>query len=267
MAENFSWASAIDVGIGAAKGLIGWLQSDNQAIVAEGARKARNTVNASKNSLAATVRSINNQILMEAAAKQVEAEGINLSRLREASAGGRFEQSIRNQEAAGARAASIAASGVGGIGLAAVEGAMALQQGRLEFAAQQREGQLAYNSMARLSGFVPDAIGQQDRSMIGGNMDFVENRSSNGGAVGLLTALTAGALSKRDSLQTMLGSLEPALPATSMPVSSPTATPFDLPQEVSTPVQQSTITGTDLPLMGDMTGRPTLSIDNTLGGV
>ena len=264
MAEQFSWASALDVGIGAAGGLLKWFASRDQNIAAEAARESRNIVNASKNSLAATVRSINNQRLMEAAAKQVEAEGINLSRIRDAAASRRFEQSIRNQESAGARAANIAASGVGGVALSAVSGAMELQFGRLEFQARQQEGQLAYNSIARMSGFVPDAIGAQDRSMIGGNMDFVRSTNAQGSMLGLFTSLAAGALSKKDSLQVMLGSLEPGRGATATPVTQPVAEPTELPQIISTPIPNRTVTGYDLPSMEPLVSRAT---SKTIGGV
>lgn len=267
MAENFSWASALDVGIGAAGGLLKWFGSDTQTIVAEGARKARNQVQASRNSLAATVRTINNQRLMEAAAKQMEAEGMNLGRIRGAAASGRFEQSIRNQEAAGARAANIAASGVGGVALSAVAGAMELQFGRLEFQARQRENQLSYNAVARMSGIVPDAIGAMDRGPMGGGMDYVETVNSQGGAFGLLTALTAGALSKKDSLQVMLGSLEDRPVGTTAPVTQAQATPYELPSVYSSPVTSSTVTGTDLPPIGPLVSNPVLPVSSTLGGL
>lgn len=261
MAENFSWSSALDVGLGAAQGLLKWYGSKNSTIVAEGARKARNTVAASKNSLAATVRTINNQRIMEAAGKAFEAESLNLQRQRGAAAGQRFDQSIRNQENSGARAAQIAASGVGGIAMAAVAGATELMQARMLQQSIEREGQVTYNTAARMSGIIADASASQDRSVIGGNVDSTTATDTGGSVLSLFTSLAAGALGKKDSLQVMLGSLEPAPGATTSPVTQATASPYELPQVISTPVRTQTVTGFDLP---PLVSSPTTK---TLGGV
>jgi len=234
MAEKFSWAAGLDVGLGALGGLADWFGAREgakaQFIASEGRRKAQNIIAGSRNSLSATVRSLNTARLLEASGRAFNAEAENLSRQRSGAAGQRFEQSIRNAEADGQAAANIAASGVGGSALTAVATAMALQHGRLEFGARQQEGQVTYNTIARMSGIMAEATGARDMSMIGGNTDQIQAINNTPSAFGLLTSLTKGVLSKKDSLQTFLGSLEPTGGAAgTSPVYSPTVvgTPLD----------------------------------------
>lgn len=272
MAESFSWASAIDVGAGAIGGLLNWYGSRGntpQSILAEGQRKAQNTINASANSLAATVRYLNNQRLMEAAGREFNALGMTLGRQRDASASQRFEQSLRNQEQAGASAANIAASGVGGAALDAISLAHSLQAGRLDFSQRQQEGFVTYNTAQRMAGVVGDAFLGLDRSMIGGNIDTVSRLQNDdgGGALGLLASLAGGVLSKKDSLQTLLGSLETGKTTSVFPkvsvggASTPApvdAGPAELPVVQSFAVNRPAVTGVALPPLASVPVRATL---------
>lgn len=262
MAQNFSWAAGQDVVLGGLKGLIGWYNnkasSDAQRIAAEGQRKANNIVAHGKNTLAAAMRGINNERIMRAAGAAYNAQTTNMARHQANSASRRFESAIARSEQEGAMASQLAASGVGGSALQMMEVSHNLQQARLEYQADQQEGQITYNIAQQMAGIMPSALGSLEQGSMGGNMDFVQSSSSRGGgAFSALAAFAVGAMNQKESMQVMLDSLtpskgggifnQPTLPTitdpykvTSTPVRSNPVVPIDL-QSFSTAPTQSTL--------------------------
>lgn len=282
---NVSWASGASVAIGGLTGLMNWYAQNQAAKLPEELRRARNKVAASQNSLAATVRSINNDRLLEVAGKQFNALGSTLSRQRDAAAGNRFEQSIRFAETEGAMAAQRAASGVGGTAVEASGLAMAFQQARLTLNAERTENYVTYNTMAQMAGIVPAALGSRDQSPMGGNIDYVRRGNQGPGLFGLLTSVGVGMFGKNKELQTFLDSLTGQdstgmgggnavvtssvyrgnVQGAQLPAYGPVTIAGLGEGATSSPVLQSRPVGTDLPRMAPI--QRANPISSTLGGI
>lgn len=284
---NISWASGASAALGGLSGFMNWYAQNQAAQLPEVLRQARNKVAASQNSLAATVRTINNERLLEAAGKQFNALGSTLGRQRDAAAGNRFETSLKFAENEGAMAAQRAASGVGGSAVQAAGIAMAFQQARYDLNARRTEGYVTYNTMTQMAGIVPTALGSRDQSPMGGNIDYVRRGNQGPGLFGLLTSVGAGIFGKNKELQTFLDSIGMgdgttsgggnAVVTSSVYRGNVTGTPLpafgpvtiqglgEMGGATSSPVIQSRPVGVDLPRMAPI--QRANQISSTLGGL
>lgn len=269
---NFSWAAAIDVGLGALSGLGGALSAlasnkvaKANAEAANTIREAQNVQKASANSLAGTIRSINNKRIMESMRKNMDAVVTNSVRTGEAFTRGNFEETIRGAERMGATQARLAASGLGGSGIDAIARTAELTQARATEQRMSQQGQVSYEQARALVGMHSSALGQMDISPIGSAMDRSTNTAPQTDWLG---QVVTGLLSKKDSLHTLLGSFgrtevregAQAFPVTQgTAVGSPLAT-FEWADEgaVSYPVRDNNVRGTDLGQLGS-TGSITLN--------
>lgn len=248
---QFSWASAFDVGLGLLGGVgkavsaLG-ASKDRQleAQLSNELRAANNAVNRSRQGLAATVRTINNNRIMQGGADRLDVTIQNALRTQDSLAAGQFEDSIRAAEAQGASAVAAAASGVGGTGIEAISRTVALTSARQQAYADRRMQQAAGDAQVAARGIMPGALQSLELGPILGGQDYRTNLAPSTDYFGTLTSnLLEGLLSKKDSLQTMLGSLSPDV-ATSRPITvSGGAADFAF----TYPVSQSTVTGVDLP--------------------
>lgn len=242
MAE-FSWAAAADVGGGLLKGFnsaLGYLgaveTAKTNAYVAEKNRQSANLRKRGQLTLASTIRDINNKRLMDSAASEYERITTNAIRTGEAFTRRDFEASVRGAEAQGALAAKVAASGVGGAGIQAVGRTLELQLARARELADSQEQTALYDAAQARSNVIPNAIRQLQQGPLKLGQDYNQAAQPPSPFAGVAGALIAGLLSKKDSLQTLLGSMAPTKEA------GPAATGAQ-----TFAVGQSTVTGTDLP--------------------
>lgn len=241
MAE-FSWAAAGDVGLGLLGGVSKGLQSMGAASIARSnarvanlARDGQNEVRRASRGLAATVRSLNNTRLAEAAGKQLDALVQSSVRTSDSFTRGNFEASIKDAESYGRAAAGAAAAGLGGGSIEAMSRLTLLTSERMKQNRQDTQADITYDQMQQTLGIMPQAYQRMDVSPILGNLDQGSNSSY--GTNGFAGALLQGLLSKKDSLQTMLGSLSG---------DAKQAQPQAQEGAVSFPVNQSVVTGSPL---------------------
>lgn len=262
MAE-FSWAAAADVGGGLLGGFNSALKylgtvdtAKANAYVAEKNRQSANMRKRGQLTLASTIRDINNKRLMESAASEYERVTTNAIRTGEAFTRRDFEASIRGAEVQGALAAKVAASGVGGAGIQAVGRTLELQLARARELADSQEQTALYDASQARANIIPNAIRQLQQGPLKLGQDFNQAPQPPSAFAGVAGALIDGLLSKKDSLQTMLGSLaptksgaEPASVGQTFAVGQSTVTGTDLPAAdfaFTSPVSQSSVIGFDL---------------------
>lgn len=212
MAQTFSWAAAADAGLGLAGGLAAWGSGLNARTIAAAnayaenkIREGQNEVRASNNSLTATLRQISTERILTNASKQLEAMQLNRQRTQDAAGQGLFEADIRAAEQMGAQAAASAASGVGGSAINAASGAALLQQARLRQRLIDQAGQRDYDMVQQMTGVMSGAVAGINRMPLTGGIDYGQSTAGYqpNNALGLIFG---GLLSKKDSLNTLLGS-------------------------------------------------------------
>lgn len=239
MAE-FSWAAAADVGLGLMGGVSKGLQALGAASVARSnsraqalVREGQNAVRRSRLGLAATVRDLNNDRMMENAADQLSGLTTTALRTSDAFARGKFEESIRGAEQWGAAAARASASGLGGSGIEAISRVTSLQIARRQELMESQGSLQVYEAARAGRNVISNALLGLDQSPLTLGNDF--SQTADPGKPNIAGLLINGLLDKKASLQTLLGSL-----VGDQEVASPTG------GAVSTPVSQSTVTGTPL---------------------
>lgn len=250
-AVEFSWASAADVGLSIlGKGISAWnagKSAELQAELENSLRAAQNLVNRSKGQLTATVRHINNNRILRQGGEQMAALLQNALRTQDSLSAGRFEDSIRAAEAAGGAAVAAAAAGVGGAGIEAISRTVALTNARRQAQADRQQAQVAGDAQRQASNIMAGALEALQIGPVDMGQDYRRSvpKTTAGGA--LAAGLIEGLLGAKDSLHTMLGSLQNRAPVqeSSLPLSvnnQPGAYDFAF----TTPVSQSTVTGVDL---------------------
>lgn len=251
---TFSWAAAADVGLGLLGAFGSASASKAQADAENTIRRVNNEVASSQRGLAATVRSINNRRITEAAGRAQDAAVSTAARTADAVTRRSFEESIQAAEQMGANAARGAASGLGGAGIEAMSQVTSLQIARRQELLESQGQQTVYEASRATVGIMADALMGLEQGPLTARQDF--SRSS---APGMASALIGGLLSKRDSLQVLLGSLVPGPQATTQPipesyVGSTPLPPAGAPEPASfaftTPVPEVNIQGTPLPPRG-----------------
>lgn len=211
MAE-FSWAAAADVGLGllggatkalGAYGAHGLAKANAKA--ANIVREGQNDVRRSQTRLAATVRSINNTRIMEAAGKAHAGATTDALRTGDAISRAGFERSIQSAEARGRAATASAASGLGGAGIDAISQVAEMQLARRQEAAESRDEQVLGAATQRGDDIISSALMGLAQGPLTMGLDQRKNTVGSGPNVAGL--LIAGLMDKKDSLQVMLGSL------------------------------------------------------------
>jgi hypothetical protein len=215
MAE-FSWAAAGDVGLGLVGGLSKGLEAAGAAEIAKAnadaantVRKARNEVARSQRNLAGTIRSLNNQRLMEAAGERVNSLTTNAVRTSDAFTRGNFEASIRGAEAWGQASARVAASGLGGAGIEAISRTTQSQIDRAKQARESGQADVTFDQSQATRNVVSNALVGLAAGPLTAQQDYSFNQAP-GSFTGVAGALVQGLLSKQSSLSTLLGSLAPS---------------------------------------------------------
>lgn len=210
MAE-FSWAAAADVGLGLLGGASKALAAAGaskvarvNAEVANDIRKANNETARSARNLAGTVRSINDDRILEAAGKQLDTLTKNAVRTGDSFARGRFEQSVRDAEQWGQAAAGAAAAGLGGAGVRAIGMVNSLQIARRREALESGQAQ-AESDLADNSGIIANALRRLDQSPLTARQDWSQTAAAP--SVNWAGFLLDGLMSKKDSLNVLAGSL------------------------------------------------------------
>lgn len=239
MAE-FSWAAAGDVGLGLVGGLTKGLGAAGASEIAKAnadaantVRQARNQVARSARNLAGTIRSLNNQRLMEAAGERVNTLTANAARTSDAFARSNFEASIRGAEAWGQASARVAASGLGGAGIQAISNTVGLQIARQNEARLSGQDDALYDAAQATRNVVSNALVGLAAGPLTAQQDWSFN-SAPSSTTGVAGALIGGLLDKKSSLSTLLGSLvgndvNPPDRAIATPVVSSSVEPTTLP--------------------------------------
>lgn len=213
---QFSWAAAADVA-GGLLGAFGRAQSAKAtADLNNAVREGNNEIARAQRGLAATVRGINNKRIMEAAGKNLDAATATAIRTADAVGRRNFEESIRSAEQWGAAAARGAASGLGGAGIEAISRTTSLQIERRRELLESQGSDLVDEATRRTESILSDALMSTEQGPLIARRD--DGRSTSPGMAGMLIE---GLLSKRESLQVLLGSLVPGQEPVSNPI--PTA--------------------------------------------
>lgn len=210
---NFSWASAADVGLGLLNAVGSNQRSRAKAEADNAVREANNSIAREQRGLAATIRSINNTRVLEAAGKNLDAATRNAVRTSDAVTRGDFEASIQGAEAWGAQAARAAASGLGGGGIEAISRSTSLQIERRRELMQSQGDTAIWEASQRTTDIMSNALMSTEQGALTARQDF-----SRSFAPSMASALIAGLLGKRDSLSVMLGSLDSGVKPVATPI-------------------------------------------------
>jgi len=215
---TFSWAAAADVGIG----LVGALGKNAAARATADAentvRQVNNEVASAQRGLAATVRILNNKRIMEAAGQNLDAMTRQAGRTTDALTRQDFEGSIKGAEQWGAQAARAAGSGLGGAGIEAISRTTSLQIQRRQEQFDSQADDITYEQAQATTRVMSNALLSLEQGPLTARQDF-----SRSYAPGVASALIGGLLSKRESLQTLLGSMVPGEGPVSQPIPDRTA--------------------------------------------
>lgn len=261
MAE-FNWEAGVDVGIGLLGGIskgLGALGaaeiSKSNARAANLIREGQNMVRRANRGLAATVMNINYKRTMEAAEDQLDSATINTVRTADAFVRSKFEDSIKGAEAMGRAAVKARSGGMGGSGIEAISQVTSLQLARSAQIKEDQEAAALYDSASSGNSIISNAFRSVQTSSSAGGFDFGKNQAS---SPNIASALINGLLSKKDSLQTALGSLAPDKQSAGgdgaflgsyedmAPASSVAQFAFEQPGADTFAVNQSSVTGVDL---------------------
>jgi hypothetical protein len=211
---QFSWAAGMDVASGIAGAFASWANASSQRILSKAAAQAQAVVRDGQNkqraanlSLAATMRSIADDAVLNNAGDSYNSMSELIARTQEAAIRGNVEQGLRNAEQIGAFAARSAAAGVGGASVHMVSYSMRLQQARLAERMQERNEETTYELLKQRSGIMPAAVSRMDVTPLNANFDYSFNGGQAGNGPSLAASLVEGLLSKRASLQVALDSI------------------------------------------------------------
>lgn len=212
MAATFSWA---DVGTGVSSAISAWGVASANKITAQAnaesqriIREAQNEQRASAVTLAGVMRSISYRSALSNAGVATNNASEFMARTAESYTAANFEQGLKSVEQMGAYAARAAAAGVGGASVRAISQTMQLQQSRQAQATEERQDQTMYELAKARSGIMPAAVSRLDVSPIAANLDYTPTFDPAGNSANLLTYLTQGLMSKSNSLQVALDSID-----------------------------------------------------------
>lgn len=212
----FSYAAGADVFTGLANAYASWAAGSAQRTVSKAQADAQNTIRKAQNqqraaglSLAATMRDLSYHATLTNAGEQYNSSSELLARTSEAWARGNFEQGLRNIEQLGAYSARASAAGVGGSSVQIISQTLQLQQARLAERSASKQEDQTYELLKARAGLMPAAISRLDVSPLSPNLDYSMNLTPAGTAGdGLASALIKGLLTKRESLQVAINSLD-----------------------------------------------------------
>lgn len=199
----FSWASALDVGLGLIGGMTKGSGARAQASANNAIREANNSIQRSATGLAKTMQDINNRRILASASKNLD--GLTRAAIRQQDAGARqgFEASIQEAEAAGRVGAAAAAAGVGGASVAAMSSVAGIAAARAREYRKQGLQDASYETVQSMTNVMGNAFRSLDGSPLVAQQDFTQDRAGSTSSY-----LLASLLSKKDSLHTLLGSIQ-----------------------------------------------------------
>lgn len=200
---QFSWASALDVGLGLIGGIAQGSAARAQASASNAIRDANNSIQRTSAGLAKTMQDINNKRIMTAAGKNLD--GLTRAAVRQQEAGTRqgFEASIQEAEAAGRVGAAAAAAGVGGASVAAMSSVAGLAAARAREYRKQGLQDASYETIQGMTQVLGNAFRSIDGSPMVAPQDYTRDQAGS-----MSSYLLSSLLNKKDSLQTMLGSIQ-----------------------------------------------------------
>lgn len=201
MAE-FSWAAAADVGLG----LLGSYYQGRSAKAVAAAnneiRAASNSVARSSAMLATKIQEINNRRILRSAGKNLDTMFKAASDQQDVFARQGFEASVQQAEVLGQVGAAAAAAGVGGSSVQAMSSVAGMAAARTREYLQRDQANATYKQLEAMTGVMGDAVASLDNSAIVPQQDYTRDRAGS-----MTSYLISGLFSKRNSLQTLLGSL------------------------------------------------------------
>lgn len=200
----FSWAAALDVGLGLVQGLGSMQAAKGKASASNAIRQANNEVQQSQSMLARTIQNINNKRVMERAGKNQESLMRSYARLQDSQTRQGFEASIAQAEAMGQAATRASAMGVGGSAIAMASSVASITAGRQRAYLEKQQGDQRYEALQATTNVMGDALRSLSNTYYTPQQDY--SRDTTGSASSyLMGALTV----KSKSLQTLLGSFAP----------------------------------------------------------
>lgn len=146
-----------------------------EATAANLVRGAKNEAVAAQTGLAYFMQTENNKRRLAAAAKTLEAGVTNMQRMQESFTTGSIENQLAAAEAGGAYAAHAAMSGTGGNAVDVIDMTMQLKNARSRQAREKAQGQATYDTMAQLTGIIPQSIAGLDMSYMSSGIDYSTN--------------------------------------------------------------------------------------------
>lgn len=138
-------------------------------------REAQNESKAAQTGLAYYMQTENNKRRLAAGAKNLEAGVLNMQRMQEAFTTGNLEAQLAAAEAGGAYAAHVAMTGTGGNAVDMIDRTMQLKNARAAQARNKAQGQATYDTMAQISGIMPQTIAGLDMSYVNAGIDYSQS--------------------------------------------------------------------------------------------
>lgn len=173
-------------------------KAQNQVFKAEAdaanlVRGAKNEAAAAQTGLAYFMQTENNRRRLNAAAKTLEAGVSNMQRMQESFTTGSIEHQLASAEAGGAYAAHAAMSGTSGNAVDVIDMTMQLKNARANQARMKAQGQATYDTMAQLTGIIPQTVAGLDLNYVNAGMDYSTNVAKENLIVGnIFTDLLSG---------------------------------------------------------------------------
>lgn len=149
--------------------------STAEATAANLVRGAKNEAAAASTGLALFMQQKNNERRLVAGAKTLEAGVINMQRMQESFTTGSIENQLAAAEAGGAYAAHAAMSGTSGNAVDVIDMTMQLKNARANQARLKAQGQATYDTMAQLTGIIPQTVAGLDLNYVNAGIDYSTN--------------------------------------------------------------------------------------------
>lgn len=138
-------------------------------------REAQNESKAAQTGLAYFMQTENNKRRLAAGAKNLEAGVMNLQRMQDAFTSGNLEAQLAAAEAGGAYAAHVAMTGTGGNAVDMIDRTMQLKNARAAQARDKAQGQATYDTMAQISGIMPQTVAGLDLTYVNAGIDYSQS--------------------------------------------------------------------------------------------
>jgi hypothetical protein len=135
-------------------------------------RDSKNELTAAKGNLARWAQFVNNNNILKAGGKNLEANLVNHAREQDAMLSGNFEDSLRYAEQAGMQAASAGAAGVSGSTVDAINAATALRNSRNAQMRSDFADMSNFDTSQRARSIMDSMVGSMDQSIILDGLDY-----------------------------------------------------------------------------------------------